>query len=169
MQQESDGGINSPADRSPAQVPLAAPTKKARAKPKTASKPAIKGKAGRPRGLGAFDYDVLKLIKRGTRSIMHIITLLGVDEGEANQRIELLIQKGLVKKDPADSGLLSFTVKAYNEFQPSSLELSTERKALKKAQNPASQQPPALARQGDSGQPQRKKLLLRRPSLPKWT
>jgi hypothetical protein len=98
--------------------------------------------------MGAFDQDVLKLIRRGTKNTADIVTLLGVDSVEAGSRIALLVRKGLVKQDTVDSRILSLTVKAYNEFQPATLELSTEKKATRAAMrlapiNTTLQQPPA--------------------------
>lgn len=82
----------------------------------------------RSKKLSAFDEDVLKLVKRGTRTIADIIHVLGVDAQETREHILSLQQAGLLRQDAQVPDSFSLTVKAYNEFRPRTLELSTERK-----------------------------------------
>lgn len=130
MQQVSDNASDA---TNKGQVASTLPQAK-KQKPKLKERKYSIRKMGRPKKLGAFDSDLLKLVKRGTRRVSDILSLLAVDEGEADKRIQLLCQMGWILKDPNDPQMLSITVKAYNEFRPPSLMLSTERKAERRAQ-----------------------------------
>lgn len=97
--------------------PLAEPLKKIK-KPKRLRK--LK--------LESFDQDLLKLIRRGTQNFQDIVLMLGVNPQETLLRVNLLKEHGFVIENEAQ-GKLSLTVKAYNEFKPKTLELSTEKKS----------------------------------------
>ncbi len=66
--------------------------------------------------VGKFDKDAVRLVQSGTTSLSGISRALGVDVGQALQRLELLAGKGYLVKDAGAADAFRLGVEGYNKY-----------------------------------------------------
>lgn len=121
------------------------------------------GKKAKKKKLTVFDEDAMKLIRRSNNSALAIASSMGVDANEVRKRMLSLEKQKIVVFDAANPDRVSLTVKGYNEYCPSTLETSIEKKARKhtQAERKLLQKmlPQQIAPQISQEQPTQKELL----------
>lgn len=114
--------------------------------------------------LTVFDGDAMKLIRRSNNSAIAIASSMGVDANEVRKRLLSLERQKIVVFDAANPDRVSLTVKGYNEYCPSTLETSIEKRARKHTQAEKKMMQKTLSQQ--LAQPQQLQQTTRQIELP---